>query len=60
MTETIFESRFRFLDELRKMGANVRVIESTAIITGVDKLVYMVPDVVDKLTALGKEKKAEL
>ena len=39
VTETIFESRFRFLDELRKMGANVRVIESTAIISGVEKLV---------------------
>ena len=39
VTETIFESRFRFLDELRKMGANVRVIESTAIINGVERLV---------------------
>ena len=39
VTETIFESRFRFLDELRKMGANVRVIESSAIITGVNRLV---------------------
>ncbi|MBQ6374210.1 MAG: UDP-N-acetylglucosamine 1-carboxyvinyltransferase [Clostridia bacterium] len=39
VTETIFESRFRYLDELRKMGANARVIETTAIITGVDKLV---------------------
>ena len=39
VTETIFESRFRYLDELRKMGANSRVIETTAIITGVDKLV---------------------
>lgn len=39
VTETIYESRFRFLDELRRMGANVRVIESSAIITGVDHLV---------------------
>ncbi len=39
VTETIFENRFRFLDELRRMGANVRVIETTAIITGVDQLV---------------------
>ena len=38
VTETIFESRFKFLDELRKMGANTRVIETTAIITGVDHL----------------------
>ena len=39
VTETIFENRFRFLDELRKMGANSRVIETTAIITGVERLV---------------------
>lgn len=39
VTETIFENRFRFLDELRRMGANVRVIETNAIITGVDRLV---------------------
>ena len=38
ITETIFESRFKFLDELRKMGANARVIETTAIVTGVDSL----------------------
>ena len=38
VTETIFESRFKFLDELRKMGANARVIETTAIITGVESL----------------------
>ena len=38
VTETIFESRFKYLDELRKMGANARVIETTAIITGVDHL----------------------
>ena len=39
VTETLFESRFKFLDELGKMGADVRVIESTAIINGVEKLV---------------------
>ena len=39
VTETIFESRFRFMDELRRMGASIRVIETTAIITGVDQLV---------------------
>ncbi len=47
VTETIFESRFRFLDELRKMGANVRVIESSAIITGVDHLVGARVDALD-------------
>ena len=39
VTETIFEARFRFLDELRRMGADVRTIESSAVITGVDRLV---------------------
>ena len=38
VSETIFESRFKFLDELAKMGASSRVIETTAIITGVDRL----------------------
>jgi len=38
VAETIFENRFRFLDELRRMGATARVIESTAIISGVKKL----------------------
>ncbi len=39
VTETVYESRFRFLDELVRMGANVRVIDRTAIITGVERLV---------------------
>ena len=39
VTETVFESRFRYLDELRKMGANSRVIETSAIITGVERLI---------------------
>ena len=39
VTETIFESRFRFFEELRRMGATVRIIETTAIITGIDHLV---------------------
>lgn len=39
VTETIYESRFRFLDELRRMGANVRTVENaTAIVEGVEKL----------------------
>ncbi len=38
VTGTIIESRFRFLAEMRRMGANARVIESTAIITGVNHL----------------------
>lgn len=38
VTETIFENRFRFVDELRRMGADIRIIDNTAIITGVEKL----------------------
>jgi len=38
VTETIFESRFRFVDELRRMGAKIRVIDRVAIVEGVSKL----------------------
>lgn len=38
ITETIFENRFRYVDELRRMGANIHVFERTAIIEGVDRL----------------------
>ena len=39
VTETIYESRFRFLDELRRMGANARSVEgTTAIVEGVKQL----------------------
>ena len=38
VTETIFESRFRYVDELRRMGADIKVLESTAIVSGVEKL----------------------
>ena len=36
--ETLFEQRFRHLDEIRRMGADVRVMDRTAIITGVPEL----------------------
>ena len=36
--ETIFENRFRHLDELARMGAHVRVMDRTAIIEGVPQL----------------------
>ena len=36
--ETIFEQRFRHLDEIRRMGAHVRVMDRTAIIEGVQDL----------------------
>lgn len=38
MTETIFEQRFRHVDELRKMGANIAVHGSTAWVRGVERL----------------------
>lgn len=36
--ETIFESRFGYVDELRRMGADVRVEGDSAIVTGVSRL----------------------
>jgi UDP-N-acetylglucosamine 1-carboxyvinyltransferase len=38
LTETIFEQRFRHVDELRKMGANITLRGQTALIRGVDQL----------------------
>ena len=37
-TESIFENRFKYVDELARMGAIAKVEGNTAIITGVDKL----------------------
>lgn len=36
--ETIFSDRFRYVDELRRMGADIKVEQDTAIIRGVSKL----------------------
>ena len=41
-------------------GENIRMLPVAESSTGVDKLVDMVPEVVDKLTALVKDKKEEL
>ena len=38
VVETIFENRFKYLSELAKMGAQVRIEGNTAIIDGVEKL----------------------
>ena len=38
ITETIFESRFKHLDEIRRMGARVRVVDRMAMIEGVPQL----------------------
>ena len=37
VTESIFENRFRYVDELTRMGANIKVEGNTAIINGVSK-----------------------
>ena len=38
VTESIFENRFKYMDELARMGAEVKVEGNSAIITGVKKL----------------------
>lgn len=37
VTESIFENRFKYVDELTKMGASIRVEGNTAIVEGVDR-----------------------
>jgi len=37
VTESIFDNRFKYVDELARMGASIKVEGGTAIITGVDK-----------------------
>lgn len=37
VTDTIFENRFKYVDELTRMGANIKVEGQTAIIDGVEK-----------------------
>jgi UDP-N-acetylglucosamine 1-carboxyvinyltransferase len=36
VTESVWSSRYRYVDELKRMGANIQVDDKTAIITGVD------------------------
>ncbi len=38
ITETIFENRFQNVEELNRMGANIKVNGRTAVVIGVDKL----------------------
>ncbi len=38
VTENIFEARFRYVEELRRMGANIQVVDRLAIVEGVDRL----------------------
>ena len=37
VTESIFENRFKYVDELARMGANIKVEGNTAVIDGVAK-----------------------
>jgi UDP-N-acetylglucosamine 1-carboxyvinyltransferase len=37
VTESIFENRFKYVDELARMGANIKVEGNIAVINGVDK-----------------------
>lgn len=37
VTESIFENRFRYVDELIRMGASIKVEGNVAVITGVDR-----------------------
>jgi UDP-N-acetylglucosamine 1-carboxyvinyltransferase len=39
VTETIFENRYMHVQELARMGANIKVEGNVAIVTGVEKLV---------------------
>ncbi len=38
ITENVFESRYKYTDELKRMGADISIDGKVAIITGVDKL----------------------
>jgi len=37
VTETIFENRFKYVDELARMGADIKVESNTAIINGIER-----------------------
>jgi UDP-N-acetylglucosamine enolpyruvyl transferase len=39
VTETIYEARFKYVEELRRMGAKIRILDRTAIWDGVDRLI---------------------
>ncbi|MFH1511848.1 MAG: UDP-N-acetylglucosamine 1-carboxyvinyltransferase, partial [Bacillota bacterium] len=48
--ETIFEQRFKHLDELRRMGAHIRLMDRTVLIEGVNTL-YGAPVTISDLRA---------
>ncbi len=38
LVENIFENRFKFVDELKRLGANIKIVGKAAIVSGVDYL----------------------
>ena len=38
VTESVWNNRYRYVDELKRMGANIQVDEKTAVVEGVDHL----------------------
>ena len=38
ITETVFENRFMHVNELQRLGANIRIESNTAIVTGIQRL----------------------
>jgi UDP-N-acetylglucosamine 1-carboxyvinyltransferase len=38
ITETVFENRFMHVQEMQRMGANIKLESNTAIVRGVEKL----------------------
>ena len=38
VTESVWSSRYRYVDELKRMGANIQVDDKTAVIEGVERL----------------------
>lgn len=38
LVENIFENRFKFVDELKRLGANIKIVGKAAIVSGVDCL----------------------
>ena len=39
VTEGVWSSRYRYVDELRRMGANIQVDDKTAVVEGVERLI---------------------
>jgi len=50
VSETIFEQRFKHLDELRRMGAKIKLMDRTVLIEGVEEM-YGAPVTVTDLRA---------